>query len=109
MRETARAVFHNANSGLRQPFAILPITSTLENAKAELLFLWRIRFQHLGESSMEQAIDRVMRTYGMIVNLTPADEQVVREKVSKFLGQKSEDDEQKLTIAGLQYVRELKI
>jgi hypothetical protein len=58
---------------------------------------------------MEQAIDRVMHTYGMIVNLTPADEQVVREKVSKFLGQKSEDDEQKLTIAGLQYVRELKI
>jgi hypothetical protein len=58
---------------------------------------------------MEQAIDRVMRTYGMIVNLTPADELVVREKVSKFLGQKSEDDEQKLTIAGLQYVRALKI
>jgi len=58
---------------------------------------------------MEQAIDRVMRTYGMIVNLTPADEQVVREKVSTFLGQKSEDDEQKLTIAGLQYVRGLKI
>jgi hypothetical protein len=58
---------------------------------------------------MEQAIDRVMHTYGMIVNLTPADELVVREKVSKFLGQKSEDDEQKLTIAGLRYVRELKI
>ena len=58
---------------------------------------------------MEQAIDRVMHTYGMIVNLTPADELVVREKVTKFLGQKSEDDEQKLTIAGLRYVRELKI
>jgi hypothetical protein len=58
---------------------------------------------------MEQAIDRVMHTYGMIVNLTPAEELVVREKVSKFLGQKSEDDEQKLTIAGLRYVRELKI
>ena len=58
---------------------------------------------------MEQAIDRVMHTYGMIVNLTPAEELVVREKVSRFLGQKSEDDEQKLTIAGLRYVRELKI
>lgn len=59
---------------------------------------------------MEQAIDRVMHTYGMIVNLTPAEELVVREKVSRFLGQKSEeDDEQKLTIAGLQYVRALKI
>ncbi len=58
---------------------------------------------------MEQAIDRVMRTYGMIVNLTPADALVVREKVSKFLGQKPQDDEQTLTIAGLRYVRELKI
>jgi len=58
---------------------------------------------------MEKAIDRVMQTYGMIVNLTPAEELVVREKVSRFLGQKSEDDEQKLTIAGLRYVRELKI
>jgi hypothetical protein len=58
---------------------------------------------------MEKAIDRVMHTYGMIVNLTPAEELVVRKKVSKFLGQKSEDDEQKLTVAGLQYVRELEI
>ncbi|WP_213742175.1 hypothetical protein [Bradyrhizobium sp. dw_411] len=58
---------------------------------------------------MEQAIDRVMRTYGMIVNLTPADELVVREKVSRFLEQRSENDEQKLTIAGLRFVRELKI
>jgi hypothetical protein len=58
---------------------------------------------------MEKAIERVMQTYGMIVNLTWAEEFVVREKVSTFLGQKSEDDEQKLTIAGLQYVRALKI
>jgi hypothetical protein len=58
---------------------------------------------------MEQAIDRVMHTYGMIVNLTPAEEVAVRQKVSTFLGQKSEGDEQKLTIAGLQYVRALKI
>jgi hypothetical protein len=58
---------------------------------------------------MQKAIDRVMHTYGMIVNLTPAQELVVRDKVSRFLGQKSDDDEQKLTIAGLRYVRELQI
>jgi hypothetical protein len=58
---------------------------------------------------MEKAIDRVMHTYCMIVNMTSAEELVVRGKVSRFLGEKSEDDEQKLTIAGLQYVRGLKI
>ena len=58
---------------------------------------------------MQAAIDRVMRTYGMIVNLTPAQEMVVREKVARFLGEKSETDERKLAIDGLRYVRELKI
>lgn len=50
-----------------------------------------------------------MQTYGMIVRMTPDQERIVREKVSTFLGQKSEGDEQKLTIAGLRYVRELKL
>jgi len=58
---------------------------------------------------MQAAIDRVMRTYGMIVNLTPAQETVVREKVASFLGEKSETDERKLAIDGLRYVRGLKI
>jgi len=56
---------------------------------------------------MQAALDRIMQTYGMIVQMTPDQERVVREKVSNFLGQKSECDEQKLTIAGLQYVRAL--
>ena len=58
---------------------------------------------------MQAAIDRVMRTYGLIVNLTPAQEMLVREKVARFLGEKSETDEQKLAIDGLRYVRGLKI
>jgi hypothetical protein len=56
---------------------------------------------------MQAALDRIMQTYGMIVQMTPDQERVVREKVSNLLGQKSEFDEQKLTIAGLQYVRAL--
>jgi hypothetical protein len=58
---------------------------------------------------MQAAIDRVMRTYGLIVNLTPAQEMLVREKVARFLGEKSETDERKLAIDGLRYVRGLKI
>jgi hypothetical protein len=58
---------------------------------------------------MQAAIDRVMRTYGLIVNLTPAQEMLVREKVARFLGEKSETDERKLAIDGLRYVRRLKI
>lgn len=57
---------------------------------------------------MQAAIDRIMQTYGMIIQLTPDQDRIVREKVSNFLRQKSENDEHKLTIAGLQYVRALK-
>ena len=58
---------------------------------------------------MQAALDRIMQTYGMIVQMTPDQERVVRERVSNFLGQKSENDEHKLTIAGLKYVRALKV
>jgi hypothetical protein len=58
---------------------------------------------------MEAAIERVMKTYGMIVNMTFAQEQVVREKVSHFLQDKVETDEQKLTIEGLRYARGISI
>jgi hypothetical protein len=54
---------------------------------------------------MEASIDRVMKTYGMMVNLTRHQEQTVRKIVSKFLEARPETDEQKLAIEGLRYIR----
>jgi hypothetical protein len=54
---------------------------------------------------MQAAIDRGMRTYGMIVNLTLEEEQAVREKVSRFLMDAKTDDEHKLAVQGLRYLR----
>jgi hypothetical protein len=61
-----------------------------------------------GRTSMQAAIDRVMNTYGMIVNLTLEEEQAVREKVSRFLADAKTDDERQLAIQGLQYLRNSK-
>ena len=58
---------------------------------------------------MQAAIDRIMQTYGMLVNMTATQEQFVREKVTNFLSGKVETDEQRLTIEGLRYVRALKL
>ena len=57
------------------------------------------------ENSMQAAIDRVMHTYGMIVNLTAEQEQIAREKVSSFLAGTKIDDENKLAVEGLRYLR----
>jgi hypothetical protein len=54
---------------------------------------------------MQAAIDRVMHTYGMLVNLTLEQEQAAREKVSKFLAEAQTDDENKLAVEGLKYLR----
>jgi hypothetical protein len=43
---------------------------------------------------MQAAIDRVMQTYGMMVNLTPGQEAEAREKVSNFLKEKGGDEAQ---------------
>jgi hypothetical protein len=61
------------------------------------------------ERFMEAAVDRVMKTYGMMVNLSQTQEQKVRDKVSKFLKDLKESDEQKLTVAGLRFVRGISI
>lgn len=42
---------------------------------------------------------------GMIMNLTVEEEQAVREKVSKFLAEAKTDDEHKLAVQGLRYLR----
>ena len=52
---------------------------------------------------MQAAIDRVMQTYGMMVNLTPEQKVEVRQKVSKFLKEKV-GDEHDLAVEGLKYL-----
>jgi hypothetical protein len=54
---------------------------------------------------MQAAIDRVMQTYGMMINLTPEQERLAREKVSSFLASAKTDDETKLAVEGLRYLR----
>jgi hypothetical protein len=52
---------------------------------------------------MQAAIDRVMQTYGMMVNLTPGQEAEAREKISSFLKDKA-GDEHSLAVEGLKYL-----
>ena len=54
------------------------------------------------------AIDRVMRTYGMIVNLTADEERAAREKVTSHLAGKSAADENALAVEGLRYLRSVR-
>jgi hypothetical protein len=51
------------------------------------------------------AIDRVMQTYGMLVNLTPEQEKSAREKVSIFLAKAKTEDETRLAVEGLRFLR----
>ena len=53
---------------------------------------------------MQKAIDRVMKTYAMMVNLTAEQERQAREKVFRFLEGKG-FDEHTLTVEGLKYLR----
>ena len=53
---------------------------------------------------MQAAIERVMTTYGMLVQLTPEKEQEARERVASFLQGKG-SDEHMLAIEGLKYLR----
>jgi hypothetical protein len=56
-----------------------------------------------GRSSMYSVFDRVMQTYGMMVNLSPTQEAEAREKLSNFL--KGRDgDERVLAVEGLKHL-----
>ncbi len=57
---------------------------------------------------MQAAIDRVMQTYTMIVNLTPDEERVARQKVASHLADQPESDEHALAVEGLRYLRSVK-
>jgi hypothetical protein len=52
---------------------------------------------------MQTAIERVMQTYRMMVNLTPPQETEAREKVSALLKEKR-GDEHALAVEGLKYL-----
>jgi hypothetical protein len=52
---------------------------------------------------MQAAIERVMQTYRMMVNLTPTQEAAVREKISALLKEKR-GDEQALAVEGLKHL-----
>jgi hypothetical protein len=49
-------------------------------------------------------IDKVMRTYALMVTLTPAEEQVARERLRQFLHGKT-DDTRRLTVEGVKFLR----
>jgi hypothetical protein len=57
---------------------------------------------------MQAAIDRVMHTYGMMVNLTADEERAAREKVASYLAEKPEASEQALAVDGLRYLRSVR-
>ena len=57
---------------------------------------------------MQAAIDRVMQTYCMFVNLTAEEERKVRDEVSKVMARSNTNDENKLAVEGLKYLRSAK-
>jgi hypothetical protein len=57
---------------------------------------------------MQAAVDRVMETYGMIVNLTEDEERAARDKITSFLAEKPEIGENALAIEGLRYLRSVR-
>jgi hypothetical protein len=52
---------------------------------------------------MQQAVERVMQTYGLLVSLTPVQEREAREKVSTYLKGKG-NDVHKLAVEGLKHL-----
>jgi hypothetical protein len=57
---------------------------------------------------MQEAVDRVMKTYGMIVNLTSDEERAARDRVTSYLAERPEADDRALAIEGLRYLRSVR-
>jgi hypothetical protein len=66
----------------------------------ELSSLVKFMLAFMGRFLWQAAIDRVMHTYGMIVDLTLEEEQAARQKASRFLADAKTDDEHKLAVEG---------
>jgi hypothetical protein len=60
------------------------------------------------EDIMQAAVDRGMKTYGMIVNLSAEEERATREKVISYLAEKPTADEKALAIEELRYLRSVR-
>jgi len=54
---------------------------------------------------MQDAMNRVMQAYGLMVTLSPAEEAEARERLQEYL-KDMEGDENTLAIAGLRFLRE---
>jgi hypothetical protein len=53
---------------------------------------------------MQDVVEQVMRAYGLMVNLTPEEEQAARDRLEQFLKDKS-DDTRKLAVEGMKLLR----
>jgi hypothetical protein len=53
---------------------------------------------------VNDVIEKVMRTYALMVTLTPGEEQVARERLKQFLQGKS-DDTRQLAVEGVKFLR----
>jgi hypothetical protein len=71
-------------------------SGTLGSNSHYLAWLW--------ENEMQTVVERVMKTYGMMVNLTVAQDQEARERLEAFLSDKTGSDHE-LAVQGLQFLR----
>jgi hypothetical protein len=52
---------------------------------------------------MDEVIEQVMRTYALMVTLTPAEERAARERLEQFL--KGKSDTRQLAVEGVKFLR----
>lgn len=53
---------------------------------------------------MQEVIDRVMRTYGLMVDLTPEEERIARSRLADFLRDRN-DHPNRLSVEGVKFLR----
>jgi hypothetical protein len=57
---------------------------------------------------MQPVIDRVMKTFGLINNLTAEEMTAAREKVSSYLAERPRATDEQLAVEGLGYLRSIR-
>jgi hypothetical protein len=61
-----------------------------------------------GETNMQNVVDKVMRTYGMMNSLTERQTEETREILLDFLSKRPETDEHQATVDSLAFLRNLR-